>query len=357
MSAPRLGVGIIGCGVIAQSYARDLASYPELDTRGVADLDFGRAKKLATAFGWRAYDSIDDLLADDSIDIVVNLTSHFAHAEVTSRSLDAGKHVHSEKPIALSHGDATMLVRKAAERGLRLGASPAVFMGEAQQTAMKFVRDGGLGPVRVVYAEGNWGMIEDWHPAPQGFYEVGPLLDIGVYALTMTTAMFGPAARVTAFGSVVKPERTTKAGAPFRAVAPDYVTLLVELRDQCVLRLTTTFYVGKQSRQVGLEFHGDDGTLWLENWQRFDARVEHARRGGEYETVPPLREPYRGPEWGRGVRDLAAAIVEDRPHRATGEHAAHVAEILDAARQSIETGNVVTVSSTFAPPAPMHWAS
>lgn len=355
-----LGCGIIGCGIIAQSYARDLARYPEVELRAVTDIDPARADELAAKHGARAYRQLDELLADDSIDIAINLTPHHAHAEVVARCLAAGKHVHSEKPLALTYPAARDLVALAEQSGRRLACAPTVFLGDAQQTAMKLVRDGRLGQVRLIYADANWGRIERWHAAPQPFYEVGPMFDVGVYPLTMVTAMFGPARRVTAHGRVLQPHRVTTAGEPFVVTTPDFVTALVEL-DHCVLRLTTTFYAGQNGQQKGMEFHGDQGSLHLENWSRFGAAVRLAPGGEPYADVPLLRAdpggpPPAGPDFARGLADLARAIATGTPHRATGEHAAHVVEILAAIKESAEKEAPVPIGSTFTPPAPLEWA-
>jgi predicted dehydrogenase len=351
-----LGVGIVGCGNIAGKYAANLVGYPTIDLRGVADVDMARARLLAAEQGTRAYASVEELLADPGIDIVVNLTSHHAHRDVTGRALEAGKHVHSEKPMALTTGEAFGLVELAERKGLRLSCSPATFMGEAQQTAMKWVRDGRLGQVRVVYAEANWDTIEQWHPAPESFYDVGALFDVGVYPLSIATVLLGPARRVTAYGRVVKPHRRTLAGVPFTVTTPDFVTAMVELASGVVLRLTATFYVGHNSRQQGMEFHGDEGSLAIDSWQEFDAVVTSLPRTGSAHSVPYVRPPYRGIEWGRSVLDLATAITHERPHRASARQAAHVVEILEATQRSYETGEPMEVRSDFEPPEPMAWA-
>ncbi|HEX5147710.1 MAG TPA: hypothetical protein VFW02_01425, partial [Candidatus Limnocylindrales bacterium] len=105
-----------------------------------------------------------------------------------------------------------------------------------------------------------------------------------------------------------------------------------------------------------LEFHGDAGSLALGSFQDFDATVERGPAGGEYGPVPYIREPYRGIAWGRGVADLARSIVEGTPQRVTGEHAAHVVDILSAARRSMREHLRIEIDSTFTPPPLMPWA-
>jgi predicted dehydrogenase len=355
LQAQKLALGIVGCGNIAGQYVRDLSTYPEMQLAGVADVDTPRAEALAAKSGARAYPSPEALMRDPAIDVIVNLTTHLAHKEVITQALEAGKHVYSEKPIALSYADAKGLVELAERKGLRLGASPCTYMGEAQQTAWKLLRERTIGEVRVIYGEMNWGRIESWHPAPAAFYEVGPLWDIGVYPLTYVTTVFGPARRVLATGKVLYPDRVTQDGTPFHVTTPDFVTGAVELHDGTLVRLTVDFYVSQKTKQKGLEFHGDGGSVWLGSPQWFNAEVEQAAFNEPYAPVPYLREPYPGTEWGRGVRDMVNAIREDRPHRATGAQAAHVVEILEAMARSMEEGRPVEVHSSFAQPAPMEW--
>jgi predicted dehydrogenase len=150
--------------------------------------------------------------------------------------------------------------------------------------------------------------------------------------------------------------RETLAGERFDVAAPDFGVALVEFGDVLV-RLTTNFYVGHHSRQQGIEFHGDDGSLHLASWYRFDAPVEVAPFGGTYEPVPFVAEPYPGVELARGLNDLAEAVLHERPHRASAEQAAHVVEILCAIADSSSTGGGwVPIASTFPPSLPMYEA-
>jgi predicted dehydrogenase len=228
-------------------------------------------------------------------------------------------------------------------------------LGEAQQTAWKLVREGALGTVRVVYAECNWGRIETWHPSPEGLYVSGPLVDVGVYPLTILTAIFGPVRRVTGYGTQLQPERVRKDGVSFRLTRPDFYVSAVEHESGVVTRLTATFWVGA-GRQRGIEFHGDQGSLYLATWGEFDSRLESSQDGETYTPVPLVREPYKGTDWSRALVDLAEAVEEGRPHRASGEQAAHVVEVLNAIDASARDGAPVAVRSSFEPPAPLDWA-
>jgi predicted dehydrogenase len=183
-------------------------------------------------------------------------------------------------------------------------------MGEAQQTAWRAIRDDRVGTVRVVFAEVDWGRIETWHPAPIPFYEVGPLVDVAVYPLSIVTAMLGPARRVRAIGHVVQPNRVTKDGAPFRVTTPDLQIVVLELEGGVVVRLTASFWVGQHSKGfAGLQFHGDSGSLWLDSFFRFDSPVEVAKFGevGPFVPLTPLREASGEIDWARAIQDLAGA--------------------------------------------------
>jgi predicted dehydrogenase len=206
-----------------------------------------------------------------------------------------------------------------------------------------------------VYAEVNWGRVESWHPSPETLYAVGPLVDVGVYPLTILTAMFGPVRRVSAYATELQPERVRKDGHPFRLSTPDFYVAALELETGVVSRLTASFWVSP-SKQRGLEFHGADGSLWLASWGEFDSRLELTRDGETYEDVPLLREPYRGIDWSRPLVDLAEAIAEGRPHRMGALHAAHVVDVLEAIAVAAERGGSVDVRSDFPRPEPLDWA-
>ncbi len=349
-------VAVVGCGNIAASYGGQLAHHPGIRTLGAFDLAEDRARAYVDKFGGRVYPTLDDVLADREVDAVVNLTIHQAHPVVITRCLEAGKHVHSEKPLAMTFEECTRMADLAEKRGVRLSAAPVVWLGESQQTLWRAMRGGLIGAPRAVFAEVNWGRIESWHPNPAPFYEVGPVFDVAVYPITSLTAFFGPVRRVSARGGVLMPDRRTREGVPFKPGSPDYTVSTLEFENGLQCRLTCNFYVGWHTRQKGFEIHGDLGSLATDSIYAFDSVVEHAAFGGAWRPLPFVRAPFPGCEYARGVVELADAIEEQRPHRTTGRHAAHVVEVMASILESIRSGRAIDVTSSFPAPVPCSWA-
>jgi len=357
MSGP-LKVAIVGCGNISTGYAKTMQAHPgKLTLVGAFDTDRSRAEALVKTFGGKAYTTLDELLADPGVEAVCNLTIFAAHVPVITAALNAGKHVHTEKPIALDAGEAQALVRLAREKNLRLSSAPITFMGEAQQTAWKAIRTGRLGTVRVAYAEMNWGRPEKWHPNPAPFFEVGAFYDVGVYPLTLLTTILGPVQRVRAMGTILRPALTDKYGNAFSVTTPDWMCALLEFESGTIARLTVNFYIWESKQQQGVEFHGDQASLFLSTPHDFNGVVELRENGTpDWITLPPVREPYPGVEWARGLTELHDALRAGRPQRPTGAHAAHVVEIIQGVHRANESGEGVTIESRFTSPEPMEWA-
>lgn len=363
MSYEPVRVAIVGCGNISGGYARSLGARPDkIQICGAYDIDPARAQAFRESYGGRAYESLDALLADDAVELAVNLTSHAMHTEVSLAALAAGKHVHSEKPLAATLADGERIVHLARERGLRLSCSPFTFLGEGQQTLLRELRAGRIGRVLAVYTEMNWGTIERWHPNPAGFYDVGagPLLDVGVYALTLVTALLGPVTKVVGFGGVVHPDRTIAsgplAGQTFTVRTPDLVVGGLEFASGALGRVTASFIPGESRQAPGSELHGELGTLRIDHNHNFDGNVEvYDNASREWSDIPPIRPPHRGVDWGRGLFDLADSLRLGTPQRVTGAQAFHVLEICLGILGSAEEGRPVAIGSTFEPPPPVEW--
>jgi alcohol dehydrogenase (NADP+) len=329
----------VGAGAIAAEYAADLDG--TLSLAGVCDLDSDRAERLAADHGARAFTDLEAALAAVDAPLVVNLTGHAAHAGVTRTALSAGRHVYSQKPLALDPEAAADLLDLAEREGLGLACAPATPACPAQRIAGRALADGRTGPVRVGYAHAHVGRVTDWHDDPDSFLDVGPLYDGAVYPLTLLTAWFGPAGRVRTADAVDPwPDRE-----PRRPAAPSHVGATVAFGGLTV-RLTASFYVPHRAREFyGLELHGDDGSLYLADAGAMDAgtdTVRFGRAGRGYTSMPP-QQPADVRTYLDPVEAFAAAVARGDPPRASGRRAAHVVGICDAIERAAEGAGPVEV--------------
>lgn len=352
----QVGAVIVGCGNISTSYAENLLKYPEVNLLGFNDVQQSRAEECAKKYGGKVYTSLDEVLVDPEVEVVVNLTIFQAHAEVIRKCLEAGKHVHTEKPISMTSEESWGLVKLAEEKGLRFSSSPITYMGEAQDAAWSIIQSGKLGKIRLAYAEVNHGFIEIWHPNPEPFYDLGVIWDVAVYPLTLLTAFFGPVKRVLGYSKVLKKDHVKMNGDSFSITTPDYYMGMLEMESGVVCRLSANFYA-KMSYQGGsLEFHGDEGRLKLGDFQNFHAPVEFGEYGKPYQKVTHNGVgAEKHMEFSRGVQDMAQSIIEDRPLHSSASQAAHVIDVISALLKSIKDEAYVNVESTFEAPSPMNY--
>ncbi|RFA16737.1 hypothetical protein B7R22_02460 [Subtercola boreus] len=338
-------IAFVGAGNIATPYAESVARHSELALVGVFDIDASKRAEFAQVQSIHDYQSLDDLVADGP-DIVVNLTSAPFHYATTRDLIERGVTVFSEKPLALHSDQAQELVEFADARGVRLACAPSLWLGEAELRAAAAVRAGTIGTVRLINAEVNQGRIETWHPVPFSFYQVGPVVDAGVYPLTYLTAIFGPIRTVSASSALVLAHRTTQADEPFTLTTPDVWQFVAEFASGPMLRLSCTFYVDSATQPRTIDFHGDLGSLRLDDWIQPGSGIQHAEYG---QSFSPYAEPDASLsiDWSIGVLDLARALKENRPHRTSAQHAAHVVEVLNAVTRSADEGIRVDVRSTF----------
>lgn len=276
-------VAIVGCGYVADHYMQTLGGHPGLDLAGVTDRDLSRAHKLHARYGARVYDSTEALLADPGVEIVVNLTDPHSHYEITKAALLAGKHVYSEKPLAMVLSEAHELVDLAAEKGLLLSGAPCSVLGETAQTLWKAVLDGAVGDVRLVYAELDDNPIylmrpEGWAnergvPWPYlNEYEVGCTMEHAGYYLTWLAAIFGPAESVTAFSSCVAPDKTPLPLNP--PDTPDFSVACILFRSGVVARLTCSIVAPYDHR---IRIIGNKGVLGADECWQYGAPVRLER--------------------------------------------------------------------------------
>jgi len=382
---------LIGCGYVSEFYAQSSRYHNELEFVGAFDRDPAMRQALCRRWGYHEYETLDALLSDDRIGLVLNLTNPRSHYDVTKACLLAGKHVYSEKPLAMTASAADDLVRLARERRLYLASAPCSLLSETAQTLWQAARSGVIGKVRFAYGNFEDGLLphksQPWkwlngHGAPwpaKDEFEVGCTFEHAGYILTWLATLFGPAQRVTAFASCQFPEK----GVEVEIMAPDFSVGCLEYKDGVVARVTCSLGTPKDK---SLTIFGDDGALKV-----FDVRDERApvyfsgtTHGGVTEAIEEriirlgrkaFLRGYDG-EWGRwrrypftrkppnhllalskpvdfcrGPAELVAAIAEGRNCRLTAELGRHVTELIEALQYPSPRG--VAIHSSFAPIDPL----
>ncbi|MER5263787.1 Gfo/Idh/MocA family oxidoreductase [Actinosynnema sp. NPDC002837] len=357
MSAP-VGVGVVGTGVISEEYLRNLTAFPDVRVLTVADLDPERAAAQARRHGVPRSSTVDELLADPDVSIVVNLTVPAAHVAVSLAAVEAGKHVWVEKPLGLDLRSARDLLDRAAQRGLRVACAPDTLLGAGWQTARRAVDGGRIGEPRTALALFQTPGPESWHPAPEFLFQAGggPLLDMGPYYLTGLVHLLGPIRRVTAAGGRARDTRVIgsgpRAGTEFEVTVPTTVTALVEFERGGTAQAVFSFD-SALSRTGFVEVAGTLGTAVLPDPNGFAGPTELHLFDGVQTLAPQGHSASRG----TGVLELARAIRAGEPERASGELAYHVLDAMLAMEESIALGRAVDVGSTVEPPPalPVDW--
>ena len=358
MSSLPIKVGIIGCGNISGIYCQMLKTFPILEVAACADLIPERAQARAAEFGIPRACSVEELLADPEIKIVVNLTIPVAHAEVAFRALEAGKCVHNEKPLAITREDGQRLLALAKAKGLRVGSAPDTFLGGGIQTCRKLIDDGWIGEPIAATAFMTCHGHESWHPDPEFYYKVGggPMFDMGPYYLTALINLMGPVRRVTGSARITFPERTItsqpKYGTKIKVDVPTHVAGVMDFANGAIGTIITSFDVWA-AELPRIEIYGTAGTLSVPDPNGFGGPVRVLRAGAKEWSEIPLTHGYARNYRGVGVADMAYALRSGRPHRASGELAYHVLDIMHAFHDASREGRHIELSSTCQRPAPL----
>jgi predicted dehydrogenase len=351
----KIGVGVIGCGVISKAYMTAMQRFSTIELKAVADMRSATAEARGAEFGVPAM-RVDQMLKRDDVEIVVNLTVPLAHTDVSLAALNAGKHVHSEKPLGVNMVEARKVMDLAAQKNLRVGCAPDTFLGGGHQTARKLIDDGAIGtPVAGTAVFGCPGH-ERWHPAP-GFYYLrggGPMLDMGPYYITNLIQLLGPIASVMGAATRPRAERIVGNGPLNGASIPvevsTHVAGLLEFASGAVISILMSFDVPKH-RHTPIEIYGTAGSLLVPDPNRFGGEVLLAKTGGDWEAQPHSHGNTDGEFRSIGVADMAAAILSSRPHRASGALALHALEAMEAFQISSDEGRRVKLETTVERPA------
>ncbi|RIK56606.1 MAG: oxidoreductase [Chloroflexi bacterium] len=350
-------VGIIGCGNISTIYLKSPQTFPILEITACADLERSRSEAKAAEFNIRALE-VDELLADPAIEIVVNLTIPAAHAAVAQAAIAHGKSVYSEKPLALNTADGCALLDAARARQVRAGCAPDTFLGGGLQTCRKLIDDGWIGePVAATAFMMSHGH-ESWHPSPEFYYQQGggPMFDMGPYYLTALVALLGPVRRVTGATRITFPQRIItsqpKYGQTIDVEVPTHVVGLLDFASGPIATIITTFDVWA-AELPRIEIYGTHGTLSVPDPNTFGGPVRLRRAGSSEWQEIPIPFHYTANSRGLGVADMAYALRSGRAHRASGDLAFHVLEIMEAIHVASAEDRHVTLTSRCDRPAPL----
>lgn len=350
-------IGIIGCGNISGIYLQADETF-EIETVACADLVMEHAREQAARYNVPRACSTAELLADPGIEIVVNLTNPGAHAEIAMQAVEAGKSVYNEKPLTLARDEARRLLEAATARGIRVGGAPDTFLGGGLQTCRKLLDEGWIGePIGAtafMLCHGH----ESWHPNPGYYYQpgAGPLFDMGPYYLTALVTLMGPVRRVSGAARITFPERTITSqplyGTKIEVNTPTHVASTLEFASGAIGTLLTSFDVWAHELPH-VEIYGTQGSLSLPDPNTFGGLVRVRQAGAEAWSDVPLTHGSTANSRGIGVADMAYALRSGRPHRASGQLAYHILDIMHATLESARQGRRVELDSACDRPSPL----
>lgn len=353
-------IGLIGCGNISSIYLENLnRRFATVEVAAVADLLPERAAAQAEKYGVSRVLTVEELLRDPGIDVVLNLTIPKAHYLVCRQALEAGKSVYVEKPLSISLEDGRALQALADAKGLLLGGAPDTFMGAGIQTCLDLIRSGQIGQPIGATAFMTCHGHESWHPDPAFYYQTGggPMFDMGPYYLTALFTLLGPARRVTGSTAISFAQRTITSAARNGQVidveVPTHVAGIIDLQSGAIATILTSFDVWA-AELPRIEIYGSRGTLSVPDPNTFGGPVRLRRAGQDsFETIEIVR-PYADNSRGLGIADLARASRSGlRDQRASGALALHVLEAMHGIHIASDTGRHYLMQSTLDTPEPV----
>jgi len=355
-----LKAGLLGCGNICGAYLRNNAEFRHLRIVKCASRGYDSAKAAAERFGLEAV-TVDELLRDPEIDVILNLTIPAVHVELNLRALEAGKHVYTEKPFAITREDARKVLRLATEKGLRVGCAPDTFLGGGHQTCRKLIDGGTVGKITGGCAIMAYRGPESWHPNSGFYYRqgAGPLMDMGPYYITALINLLGPVKRVAGFGNRATNERLgsgVNQGKTYPVEVDTHIAAVLEFASGAVVNLTMSFDVFRLSDQMQncIELWGLDGALRTPDPNTFSGEIRYANpETGTGWKTPENTFPYNDNMRLIGLADMAAGIELGRPHRCSGELACHVTDVMCSILEAAESRQTITVGSSCERPAPL----
>ncbi|HJT71373.1 MAG TPA: Gfo/Idh/MocA family oxidoreductase [Terriglobales bacterium] len=381
-------IGFVGCGYTADQYIDSVKRYPYLNLAAVTDRDPQRASEFCAYHSVPLCPTLEAMLADPKIEMVVNLTSPSSHFAVSKACLEAGKHLYSEKPLAMTFSEAQTLVELARAKGLYLSVAPCGVLGETAQTLWRALRNREIGTVHLAYADIDDGPLHLAGPhlwrspsgAPYDYkeeYMTGTTLEHAGYYLSWFAAFFGPAKNITAFAACLWPDKQVVPEERLEQ-ASDFSVACITFGSGAVVRLTCSSVAPYNH---GMRIVGDTGVLavdecwnfsapvYLDRYSKLKFRVERYPITKAYPFMkrwadprPRTYSPVKRSSWkkrlaryrmdyARGIAELARAITERRPSRLPADYCLHVTELALA----IHNANSVPyqIRTSFEPLQPM----
>jgi predicted dehydrogenase len=331
----KVRVGVIGCGAISGAYLGMAKNFPVVEMVACADLDNAKAKEAAEKFNIPKVLSVEQLIADPSVEIILNLTVPKAHVPISLAALEAGKHTYLEKPLGIDRTDGKKVIDLAKKKNLRVGCAPDTFMGAGVQTARKLIDDGAIGRPVAFSANFQCRGHESWHASPEFYYQVGggPMFDMGPYYLTALLNLLGPVKRVSGMATIAIADRTITskplAGKKISVETPDHIVGVMEFENGAVGTITTSFAMLERAYddQHPILINGTEGAIHVPDPNRFDGTVK-LRKAGEKEAAEVPLAFITGYGRSVGLADMAVALRSGRAHRAGGEQAFCVLDLM-----------------------------
>ena len=347
----RLKVGLIGCGNVSGSYLPHITKQPYIDLVSVCDIIPERARKRADQFKVpHIYPNIDEMLKGEPFELLVNTTSMPSHFPVNEKALQAGRHVWSEKPMALRVKDAQYLLRLAHKNGVHIWPAPTCVTSPQFKFIADTIASGRVG--RITAAHGVYGhggvSWSGW------FYEKGggSLYDLGVYNVTTLTGLLGPVKEVVGMTAVLNPTRKVEDRGEVHVTA-DENTMLIMHHGGGVLSHVQTGFVyfdnyrlpGRERQLYTMDFIGTKGAMHLQGWDWGPSGVDLAHEG-ENVIETHVQEPGRY-NWVGGAAYVAECLLAKKDSLITPEHGIHVLEVMNACHESQRTGRRISLETTF----------
>jgi len=356
----RIRVGVIGCGAISGRYLQTSRNFPILEIAACADLNRESAERKAADYAVPKVLSVEELLADKSIDLVLNLTVPKAHMPICMAALENGKHVYVEKPLAVTREDGQTILREAQRRKLQVGCAPDTFLGWGLQTARKAIDEGIIGRPVSFLAFMMCPGHEHWHPSPEFYYEAGggPMLDMGPYYLTALLNCLGPVRRLTGLSAIEIPERTitseTRKGKKIKVETPDHVVGTVEFQQGAVGSIVMSFATrfAQYDGKTPITIFGTEGTMLVPDPNGFGGPVKIRRNeDSEFREIPAVFDHVY--ERSVGLAEMAWAIANSRTPRSSGQQALAVLDLMLGFLDSSTDGKAYRPVVSYTRPDPL----